>query len=237
MTKDTVLEAVGLSRRFEGTEGVIEVLENLDLVVSRGEVVGIVGASGVGKSTLLQILGSLDRPDQGSVRIGGKVIHDLKGRELDGIRNRVIGFIFQFHFLLPGFTALENVMMPLLVGGGNTAAAAGQAAHWLDRVGLEARSSHRPSELSGGEQQRVAVARALVTDPEVVLADEPTGNLDDATGQEIHELIRTLADGEAKTFVVVTHKHSFSQYADRVLILSDKRLNKWSGDVDPMQDM
>ena len=171
MVEDVVLEAEGISRTFAGTEGVIEVLDKLDLTVKRGEVLGILGASGVGKSTLLQILGSLDRPDEGKVRIGGKVIHDLKGKELDRLRNLVIGFVFQFHFLLPEFTALENVMMPLLVGGKERSASAQSAAFWLEKVGLYSRVSHRPSELSGGEQQRVAVARALVTDPEVILAD------------------------------------------------------------------
>lgn len=226
MNEEVVLEAKGLCRTFKGTEGVIEVLDGVDVTVSRGEVLGIVGASGVGKSTLLQILGSLDRPDGGEVRIGGKVIHDLKGKELDLLRNRVIGFVFQFHFLLPEFTALENVMMPLLVGNRDKIDPPEIAAHWLDKVGLSSRLTHKPGELSGGEQQRVAVARALVSDPEVIMADEPTGNLDDATGQEIHELIRELADRERKAFVVVTHKYAFSEFADRILILRDKRLEE-----------
>ena len=226
MNEEIVLEVQGISRTFKGTEGVIEVLSKVDLSVFRGEVVGIVGASGVGKSTLLHILGSLDRPDEGRVLLGGRVIQELKGRRLDRLRNRIIGFVFQFHFLLPEFTALENVMMPLLVGGEERSASAEKAAFWLEKVGLSSRVSHRPSELSGGEQQRVAVARALVADPEVILADEPTGNLDDATGREIHELIRTLADREKKTFVVVTHKHGFAQYADRIFILSDRKLKE-----------
>lgn len=224
MKDDMVLEAEGVSRTFSGTEGDIEVLEGVNLKVARGEVVGIVGASGVGKSTLLQILGSLDRPDEGTVKIGGEAVHDLKGKQLERLRNGVIGFVFQFHFLLPEFTALENAMMPLLVGGSRPEDAADVARFWLDRVGLSSRLTHRPGELSGGEQQRVAVARALANDPQVILADEPTGNVDDATGEEIHGLIRALADNESKTFVVVTHKRDFSRFADRILVLKDKRL-------------
>jgi lipoprotein-releasing system ATP-binding protein len=140
------------------------------------------------------------------------------------MRNEILGFIFQFHFLLPEFTALENVMMPALIAGKSRSRAADDAALWLDHVGLSPRLSHRPGELSGGEQQRVAVARSLINDPAVVLADEPTGNLDKETGDEIHALIRSLADKEQKTFVVVTHKRSFSEYADRVLLLVDRQL-------------
>jgi lipoprotein-releasing system ATP-binding protein len=219
---DVVLEARGLCRTFTGTEGNIEVLRDVDVWVRRAEVVGIVGASGVGKSTLLHILGSLDRPDRGTVSIAGRPTHQLKGGELDRMRNRVIGFVFQSHFLLPEFTALENVMMPQLISG--AAGGRDRAAFWLERVGLSARLSHKPSELSGGEQQRVAVARALVNDPEVVLADEPTGNLDDKTGEEVHEVIRELAEKEGKSFVIVTHKRSFARYADRVMLLTDKKL-------------
>ena len=224
MSGDIVLEASGLGRTFTGSEGEIVVLEGAELSIRRGEVVGIVGASGVGKSTLLHILGSLDRPDAGTVRVGGEDVHALSGARLDRLRNRFLGFVFQFHFLLPEFTALENVMMPLLVGGVPHGAAADRALVWLAKVGLSERAGHRPGELSGGEQQRVAVARALVNYPSVVLADEPTGNLDDATGEEVHALIRALADDEGKTFVVVTHKRSFAAYADRVLLLSNRRL-------------
>jgi lipoprotein-releasing system ATP-binding protein len=225
MIDDIVLQAEGISKTFRGTGSDIEVLREVDLSVHKAEVLGIVGASGVGKSTLLHILGSLDRPDSGEVRVAGQAIHDLKGKELDRLRNKVIGFVFQFHFLLPEFTALENVMVPRLIEGQGTAAA-DTARYWLDRVGLSDRLTHKPSELSGGEQQRVAVARALAGVPEVVLADEPTGNLDDATGEEIHELIRTLSREEQRTFVVVTHKRGFARYADRVLELADKRLSQ-----------
>ncbi len=222
---DIVLEARGVGRTFPGMAGQIVVLEDVNIAVRRGEVLGIVGASGVGKSTLLHILGSLDHPDIGTVTVGGENIHELKGRRLDELRNRFLGFIFQSHFLLPEFTALENVMMPMLVGGGGNTAAAEAAGMWLEKVGLSDRAGHRPGELSGGEQQRVAVARALVNDPAVVLADEPTGNLDDETGEEVHALIRTLATEEAKSFIVVTHKRSFSEYADRLLLLADRRLS------------
>jgi lipoprotein-releasing system ATP-binding protein len=224
MSDDVVLQAMGLGRRFPGAEGEIEVLRDASLSVRRGEVVGIVGASGVGKSTLLHILGSLDRPDEGTVTVEGEDVHSMTGARLDRLRNQVLGFVFQFHFLLPEFTAVENIMMPLLVAGTPHGEAAGRASRWLEKVGLSDRALHRPSELSGGEQQRVAVARALVNAPAVVLADEPTGNLDDATGEEIHGLIRALADEEGKTFVVVTHKRSFALHADRVLLLAAGRL-------------
>ena len=222
---DAVLEATQLSRVFTSTESPVPVLDGASVTVMRGEVVGIVGASGVGKSTLLQILGSLDRPDSGTVRVGGVDVSSIDGRALDRIRNRTMGFVFQFHFLLPDFTALENVMMPRLIAGDTDARAREAARHWLAKVGLTERESHRPGELSGGEQQRVAVARALVNDPEVVLADEPTGNLDDATAEEVHALIRSLADSDQKSFVVVTHKADFSRFADRVLRLADMRLS------------
>jgi lipoprotein-releasing system ATP-binding protein len=225
MNDNIVLQASGISKTFRGTGSDIEVLQNVDLTVRKSEVVGIVGASGVGKSTLLHILGSLDDPDVGEIRIGGQLIHGLQGKELDRLRNKVIGFIFQFHFLLPEFTALENVMIPRLIGGEGTGPAAERAKYWLTKVGLGDRLTHKPSELSGGEQQRVAVARALAGEPEVVLADEPTGNLDDDTGEEIHELIRSLSREEQRTFVVVTHKRGFARYTDRVMQLTDKRLS------------
>lgn len=221
MSDDTVLQATGISKTFRTTGTDIEVLRDVVLAVRKSEVVGIVGASGVGKSTLLHILGSLDRPDSGEVRIGGLSIHNLKGKALDRLRNSVIGFVFQFHFLLPEFSALENVMVPRLIDGDDRGHAAERARYWLGKVGLAGRLSHKPGELSGGEQQRVAVARALASDPEVILADEPTGNLDDATGEEIHELIRGLSRDEGRTFVVVTHKRGFARYADRVLLLEE----------------
>jgi lipoprotein-releasing system ATP-binding protein len=224
METGPVLEAIGISKTFHTTGSAIEVLNGIDLAVGKGEVVGIVGTSGVGKSTLLHILGTLDHPDTGEIRIAGKPVGHIKGKELDRLRNRVLGFVFQFHFLLPEFSALENVMMPRLITGEQQGTAADKARFWLDKVGLADRAGHKPGELSGGEQQRVAVARALVGDPEVVLADEPTGNLDDETGEDIHGLIRSLSDEQGRAFVVVTHKRSFSRFADRVMLLSEKRL-------------
>ncbi len=224
MSSKPILEAHGLKRCYRGGGLEVDVLKDVSLSVPEGQVVCIVGASGVGKSTLLHILGSLDRPDAGQVTIRGQDIHRLEGPALDRLRNETLGFVFQFHFLLPEFTALENVMMPGLVAGEGAAEASARAARWLERVGLSGRLEHRPGELSGGEQQRVAIARALVNEPAVVLADEPTGNLDDETGEGIHRLIRELAEKDGKTFVVVTHKRQFGVFADRTLVLADGRL-------------
>jgi lipoprotein-releasing system ATP-binding protein len=227
-----VLEAAGLIKSFEGTEGKIEVLKGLDLTARRGEVVSIIGASGVGKSTLLQILGSLDKPDEGSIKINGRAIDTLTGRELNDLRNRVVGFVFQFHFLLPEFTALENVMMPGLIGGKDWGRVKDRARMLLGRVGLEDRLYHRPSELSGGEQQRVAVARALTNEPDVIFADEPTGNLDDSSSEGLHELVAELCGQDGMTFVAVTHKREFSRFADRTLVLEDGVLREVDSKVD-----
>jgi lipoprotein-releasing system ATP-binding protein len=229
MSSPAILAARGVGRSFRGPGIDVEVLRDVAIEVPEGQVVCIVGASGVGKSTLLHILGSLDRPDTGQVWIRGEDVHALSGRALDRLRNQTIGFVFQFHFLLPEFSALENVMLPALVARRPAAEAAGSAKHWLERVGLSARVSHRPGELSGGEQQRVAIARALVNGPAVVFADEPTGNLDDTTGEGIHRLIRELADGEKKTFVVVTHKTQFGSFADRTFVLANGTLAETGG--------
>jgi lipoprotein-releasing system ATP-binding protein len=225
MGEEYVLEAIGLTKSFEGSKGRIEVLKGLDLAVQRGEVLSIVGASGVGKSTLLQILGSLDKPDSGSMKINGRAVDTLTQVALNELRNRFIGFVFQFHFLLPEFNALENVMMPSLIGGKPWGESKDRAELLLGRVGLEDRMLHKPGELSGGEQQRVAVARALANEPEVVLADEPTGNLDDVSSGELYEIVAELAARESKTFVVVTHKREFSPFADRVLVLEGGKLH------------
>jgi len=225
MGEEYVLEAIGLTKSFEGSKGRIEVLKGLDLAVQRGEVLSIVGASGVGKSTLLQILGSLDKPDSGSMKINGRAVDTLTQVALNELRNRYIGFVFQFHFLLPEFNALENVMMPSLIGGKPWGESKDRAELLLGRVGLEDRMLHKPGELSGGEQQRVAVARALANEPEVVLADEPTGNLDDVSSGELYEIVAELAARESKTFVVVTHKREFSPFADRVLVLEGGKLH------------
>jgi lipoprotein-releasing system ATP-binding protein len=224
MSDGWVLDAQGVGRTFRGTGAEIEVLRDVSLQVPEGQVVCIIGASGVGKSTLLHILGSLDRPDAGTVRIRGRDVLGLDRRELDRLRGETIGFVFQFHFLLPEFTALENVMIPGMIARRSASDAAGAARRWLEAVGLGARLTHRPGELSGGEQQRVAIARALVNGPAVVFADEPTGNLDDETGEGIFRLIRELATDERKTFVVVTHKRRFGAFADRTLTLTDRRL-------------
>jgi lipoprotein-releasing system ATP-binding protein len=219
MNRKPVLEARNVTKSFWGTDRTIEVLKGVDLAVDDGEVVMILGASGAGKSTLLHILGTLDIPDTGTVEVRGHDLNSMRGRDLDRIRNRTIGFIFQFHYLLPEFTALENVMMPRLLGGDPAGAARLDAEKWLSRVGLAERIGHRPPELSGGEQQRVAVARALINDPDVILADEPTGNLDDATSRSIHQLIRELSRRDGKTFVVVTHKKEFDAFSNRALLL------------------
>jgi lipoprotein-releasing system ATP-binding protein len=226
MTTTAILSAQGLSRSYRGTGTEVGVLKDVSVEVLEGQVVCIVGASGAGKSTLLHILGSLDRPDTGQVWIRGQDVHALAGKRLDQLRSETLGFVFQFHFLLPDFTALENVMMPALVARRTVADATRDASFWLERVGLADRASHRPGELSGGEQQRVAIARALVNRPAVVFADEPTGNLDDATGEGIHRLIRDLADAERETFVVVTHKRQFGVFADRMLELAGHTLRE-----------
>jgi len=224
MSGGVVLDAQGVGRTFRGTGAEIEVLRDIALAVSEGQVVCIIGASGVGKSTLLHILGSLDRPDAGTVRVRGEDVHRLSAGALNKLRGETMGFVFQFHFLLPEFTALENVMMPGMIARRPPAKAEASARLWLDRVGLGARLQHRPGELSGGEQQRVAIARALVNEPAVVFADEPTGNLDDETGEGILRLIRGLATDERRTFVVVTHKRRFAAFADRTMLLTDRKL-------------
>jgi len=235
MNEDVVLVAEKVTKSFGGPERTIEVLRGVDLAVRRGEVVMIFGASGAGKSTLLHILGALDVPDGGTVTIRGKDVKRLRGGALDTLRNKTIGFVFQFHFLLPEFTALENVMMPRLISGSSSPSTRKEAEDWLHRVGLWERRLHKPPELSGGEQQRVAVARALINEPEVVLADEPTGNLDDKTSDRLHELVRSLSEQEGKAFVVVTHKREFSKFSGRTLLLEEGVLRPMEdGDVRPL---
>ncbi len=235
MVEDQILEARGLTKSFGGTGRRIEVLRGVDLGVRRGEMVVILGASGAGKSTLLHLLGLLDAPDSGTIRVQGSEVCGMRGAALNRLRNKTIGFVFQFHFLLPDFTALENVMMPRLIGGGPWQRARREAEDWLGRVGLADWRFHRPPELSGGEQQRVAVARALVADPEVVLADEPTGNLDDETSESLHRLFRQLSREQGKTFVIVTHKKEFVPFADRALLLKEGILHQLKeSNVSPM---
>ena len=225
-----ILEAQGLRKLYRGGDGApIDVLSGVDLAVSRGEFVAIVGASGSGKSTLLHLLGALDAPSSGSVRLDGLEYGELSATALAAIRNRKIGFVFQFHHLLREFSALENVMMPLLIAGEPEAAARSRAEELLAAVGLAGRMTHRPSQLSGGEQQRAAVARALATDPLVVLADEPSGNLDHANSERLHELFARLAREFETALVVVTHNRLLAGRADRVLSLDDGRLVPLAG--------
>ena len=204
-----------------GRGGRLEVLKGVSFTVSRGEVVAIVGESGTGKSTLLHLIGTLDRPDGGSIRFEGRDIFHKRDARLAAFRNASIGFVFQFHHLLPEFTALENVAMPALIGGAGMAAARERAQELLNQLGLSDRAQHRPSELSGGEQQRVAVARALVNGPGLVLADEPTGNLDARTADTLHREILRLSRTVGQTFIVVTHNPSLASLCDRVLRLED----------------
>jgi lipoprotein-releasing system ATP-binding protein len=229
MEKEPILRASGLTKTFEGTEGRIEVLKGLDLEVFEGEVVAILGASGVGKSTLLHILGTLDRPDSGKVEVKGRDVFEMDSGALSRLRNEVIGFVFQFHHLLPDFTALENVMMPSLIGGGDMRPARENALRLLDAVGLSGRAHHKPGELSGGEQQRVAVARAFANEPDIILADEPTGNLDEKASGELNELVLELSRKEQRTFVVVTHKKGFAGLATRAFLLEGGGLNSFRG--------
>jgi lipoprotein-releasing system ATP-binding protein len=220
-----ILQAEGLVKHYPTADGALEVLSGLDLTVSPGEMVAVVGESGTGKSTLLHLLGALDRPTAGRVLFRGEDVFAQKDEALAAFRNRAIGFVFQFHHLLPEFTALENVAMPALIAGQGMEAARPRAAALLALLGLSARADHRPNQLSGGEQQRVAVARALMNRPGLVLADEPTGNLDTRTAEVLHEELRRLASLHEQAFVVVTHNPALAALADRVLELRDGRLH------------
>jgi lipoprotein-releasing system ATP-binding protein len=225
-----ILEAERLRKVYRGGDGSsIEVLSSVDLAVSRGEFVAVMGASGSGKSTLLHLLGALDDPSGGTVRLDGLDFAEQSAATLATLRNRRIGFVFQFHHLLREFSALENVMMPLLIAGEAEGVARSRAEELLATVGLGGRMTHRPSALSGGEQQRVAVARALATDPLVVLADEPSGNLDFGNSERLHELFARLAREFETALVVVTHNRLLASRADRVLSLEGGRLVPLSG--------
>ena len=223
----TVLEAHDLHKTYTGGDGgTINVLSGVDLSVSRREMIAIVGASGAGKSTLLHVLGALDRPSRGYVVIGGEPVNGLSEEQLAALRNRSVGFVFQFHHLLREFSALENVMMPLRIAGKDTKASRSRAEELLARVGLSGRMHHRPGELSGGEQQRTAVARALATDPRVVLADEPSGNLDLANGEMLHDLLTEVVNDLEIAMIVVTHNRALAARANRVLLLEGGRLSE-----------
>ncbi len=219
-----ILVAQGLTRRFDDGERVIEVLVDVSLEVERGESVAVVGESGVGKSTLLHLLSGLDNPDSGRVMLDGQDLFALDPARLADLRNRSIGFVFQFHHLMGDFDAVENVMMPLFIGGMGRTAASAKAVELLERVGLGERLKHRPAELSGGEQQRVAVARALVARPAVVFADEPTGNLDPQATLEVQQLLDEVRREADCAMVVATHDPAMAARADRVLCLANGTL-------------
>ena len=212
-----MLKLTNITKSF----GSLQVLKGVDLEIHRGEVVSIIGPSGAGKTTLLQIMGTLDRPDGGSVSFDGVAVEAMKERELSAFRNRHIGFVFQFHQLLPEFTALENVMIPAFIGGVERREAEAQAMELLQLMGLGDRAQHKPNELSGGEKQRVAVARALINKPDVVLADEPSGSLDSHNKEELYRLFFDLRNRLGQTFVIVTHDEALAQMTDRTIHIID----------------
>ena len=212
-----MLKARGIQKKY----GNIEVLRGVDLEIQKGEIVSIIGASGAGKSTLLHILGTLDLPDHGSIIMNGENIGILKGKKLAAFRNIHIGFVFQFHHLLPEFTALENVCIPGWIGGKNKIATEKRAKELLDYLGLNQRLENKPGQLSGGEQQRVAVARALINNPSIIMADEPTGHLDSANAHDLHQLFINLRDEFHQTFLIVTHNEDLAKKSDRILQMKD----------------
>jgi lipoprotein-releasing system ATP-binding protein len=225
VNQEPVIEAEGLVKEFQGGDGgVIRVLDEVSMTVRRGEMVAIVGSSGAGKSTLLHVLGALERPSAGRIRLAGQAVEGMGEEQLDALRNRTVGFVFQFHHLLREFSAVENVMMPLRVAGETVPRARERAMALLERVGLSSRVHHRPGALSGGEQQRTAVARALAAHPAVLLADEPSGNLDRYNAEALHDLFAELARDQQLGLVVVTHNQSLAARADRALSLEGGQL-------------
>jgi len=225
-THGRILSASDIRRTFRMGAVEVPVLKGVDLDVDRGQIVALVGPSGVGKSTLLHILGALDRPTSGRLRIDGRDVFKLGEKELARFRNETIGFVFQFHHLMQEFSALENVMMPGLIKGQSRSSLRGRAEELLEVVGLAHRIKHRPGELSGGEMQRVAVARALMNDPELVLADEPSGNLDQAASKALNDLLWDLSRKDNRTFIIVTHNLELAENADKVVEISDGRVKK-----------
>lgn len=221
---DSVLDCRGVVRRFKEGKLTLEVLHGIDLLVRPAERVAIIGASGSGKTTLLQIMGGLDEPTEGEVYVNGEAMHGIDEIRKSDLRNRYIGFVYQFHHLLPEFSAAENVAMPLMIRGEGRAAAIEMAGTLLSRVGLGERLNHKPGELSGGERQRAAVARALITKPQLVLADEPTGNLDSGNGEHVLGLMLELNRELQTSLVIVTHDHSIAARMDRILELDDGTL-------------
>ncbi len=218
-----LLQIVDVEKSYLSGPVELKVLRGVNITVEAGEIISVIGTSGVGKSTLLNLIGTLDRPTSGTVLYEGQDIFKLTNKELARFRNQELGFIFQFHHLLPEFSALENIMMPALIAGKKKEEARDLAAELLKNVGLEKREKHRPGELSGGEQQRVAVARALVNNPRVILADEPTGNLDRKISEEVHDLLWKLNEKTKQTFIIATHNEELARRSDRVIKLADGR--------------
>lgn len=220
-----LLEARGVKRDFDTSEGPLAVLKGVELSVNKGDMVAVVGHSGVGKSTLLHILGGLDRPTEGEVEVDGRSFNEMDESGRAMFRNNHIGFVFQHHYLLDDFTALENVMIPALIAGKSKNEAQIRAEQLLTNVGLRDRMKHRPKQLSGGEQQRVAVARALTNRPGIILADEPSGNLDVETGRKLHKLLADLNESDGTTFLIATHNRELAQICRRVVELKEGRIN------------